>query len=83
MFNIKVCLGGKMKKRGLVLWHSVVWTLWLERNVILFNNGKFDVGRIVELIKIRSWSGLVANKDRKIQFVRWCINPVECLRYKE
>lgn len=74
--------GKKVRKRGLVLWHTVVWTLWLERNTIIFNNGKFEMGRIMELIKSRSWAWLVANKDWKIQYVGWCINPLECLKYQ-
>lgn len=76
-------VGKKVKRRGLVLWHTLVWTLWLERNAILFNIGKFDVGRILELIKGRSWPWLVAYKDWKIHYVGWCIDPLECMRYKD
>lgn len=72
----------KSKKKGLVLWQSVLGSIWLERNTICFNNDKLDLGRIIKLIKRRSWSWLGANKEWNISYVVWCIDPLTCLRHR-
>lgn len=38
--------GRKSRKKGLILWHSVIWSIWMERNGICFNN------------KLGNWTGL-------------------------
>lgn len=45
------CMGvfGKKetRKRGLVVWHAMVWTLWLKRNDIIFNNGELEMDSLL------------------------------------
>lgn len=48
----------KGRKRGVVVWHVVVWSLWVERNDIIFNHGHENLGSLLELIKCQSWSWL-------------------------
>lgn len=71
-----------VRKRELGVWHAVVWSLWLERNDIIFKNGEFQMGRVIEMIKFRSWSWMAIEKEWKYHFVRWCMNPLECMKHK-
>lgn len=38
-----------------VVWFVAMWTLWLQRNNILFDNGTLDTTHIMELIQFKSW----------------------------
>lgn len=66
------------KSRGLLIWLAVVWSIWLERNEIVFNNSKTDVLRLLDLVKCRSWSWLCSSTDGLVSFSEWCICPLEC-----
>lgn len=65
----------KGNRRGLVVWHAVIWTIWLERNAAIFSTNSFDLLRMPDLIKHRSWSWLTAEKEWKYSFAAWCSNP--------
>lgn len=43
--------GMKRKKRGMVVWHSLIWSIWLDRNALIFKNEQFKMGRLIESIK--------------------------------
>lgn len=81
LFHKGLFHGKKGRKRGVVVWLSVLWMVWLERNAVLFSNAQVDVIRILDLIKCRSWSWLSAEKNCNISFAAWCINQVESLKY--
>jgi hypothetical protein len=54
-------VNGKRKWRFLVLiWMAVVWSIWLYRNLRIFNNGVLESEHLLELIKFRSWKRAVA-----------------------
>ncbi|XP_020228400.1 uncharacterized protein LOC109809480 isoform X3 [Cajanus cajan] len=38
-----------------VVWVSVIWSLWLHRNVIIFQQGTIDAKEVLDNIKLRSW----------------------------
>lgn len=76
----RLFIGKKGRIRGLVAWHVVVWSLWLERNAVIFQNAKFDLLRIVDLIKCR-WSWLSIDKDCKIPLAAWSIDPGASLKF--
>ncbi|MCI81480.1 hypothetical protein A2U01_0102754, partial [Trifolium medium] len=43
---------GKKRKQGLLMiWNSVVWALWRQRNKIIFENGNGDLSGVVDEIK--------------------------------
>jgi len=31
-----------------LIWHAIIWSIWMERNEIIFDNCAKDVGEIVE-----------------------------------
>lgn len=43
-----------------VSWFATVWSIWLLRNAIIFNNESVDVEKISEMAKLRSWRWLSA-----------------------
>nr|KYP32205.1 Putative ribonuclease H protein At1g65750 family [Cajanus cajan] len=38
-----------------VVWVSIIWSLWLHRNVIIFQQGTIDAKEVLDNIKLRSW----------------------------
>ncbi|GAU34179.1 hypothetical protein TSUD_162800 [Trifolium subterraneum] len=45
----------KSKKGFLLVWHSVIWTIWKARNNQIFNNVTSDPFELVESAKVLSW----------------------------
>lgn len=56
--------GGKIKQRGLLIWHMVIWSLWLLRNSVIFNSSHIDLICLLDMIKCRLWSGSWPHVDR-------------------
>jgi len=38
-----------------MIWHAIIWMIWKERNVRIFNNQVKEVDEIVDEIKAVSW----------------------------
>lgn len=70
-------VGVKGKKMRLVIWHVVMWSIWLQRNEVIFKDCKVDSTRLMDVIKCRSWNWFNASVDRPASFSKWCINPFE------
>nr|KYP39460.1 hypothetical protein KK1_039239 [Cajanus cajan] len=70
-------VAGKKPARVVVtIWVATVWSLWLHRNKIVFNNGVCDVLEVVESVKYRSWKWLTAGMNHgNIPFVNWLNEP--------
>nr|KYP39156.1 hypothetical protein KK1_039554 [Cajanus cajan] len=55
---------GIYKKRSQcfqVVWVSVIWSLWLHRNVIIFQQGVMDCKEVLDSIKLRSWKWITSS----------------------
>lgn len=63
------------------IWLSVVWSLWLWRNEVVFRSREMDVYSIFELVKWRTWSW-VKSKLRGFDnsFFEWTSQPLMCLQ---
>lgn len=47
----------------------------------MFNNGKLDFDKVIDMIKIFYWSwGSAAGSESSHTFVAWCLNPLCCLQ---
>lgn len=42
--------GRKKKKRGSFIWHALIWSLWLERNAVIFKEEPHDLIKIFDLV---------------------------------
>lgn len=63
-----------------MLWFGIIWSLWTHRNEIIFKDGKLDLHKVLELIKIRVWlwcKSLLGNEC--FSFLDWCLHPLYCL----
>nr|KYP66064.1 Putative ribonuclease H protein At1g65750 family [Cajanus cajan] len=73
-----------VKKQGRIfttIWISVIWSLWLLRNRIIFNDGVLDIMEIVEAIKYRSWKWLSVDLKRdQLLYVNWLMDPISCIK---
>lgn len=74
--------GKEMKLRGMAIWHAVIWTIWLERNDVIFNNNKPDLIRMLDLVKCRSWSWTSSAVVVCILFYDWCTCPLQSSVFK-
>lgn len=45
--------GRKAKRYRYIFWHVVTWSIWLLRNDMILNGGRFDLINTMDLIKIR------------------------------
>ncbi|KAK2449160.1 nucleoside diphosphate kinase [Trifolium repens] len=70
--------GRKQKRKGLVLiWNAVIWSIWLRRNNIVFENGVTDVNEIVADVKLISWKWWIAkSKAPTCLLYEWIQEPV-------
>lgn len=46
-----------------IFWHATNWSIWLMKIKIIFHRGVFDMGDILYLIKVRTWSWFSAIND--------------------
>lgn len=64
-----------------LIWSASVWSIWLNRNRIVFQGEIFDLHRILTQIKLLSWSWsiLKIGKELNFDFNSWLTDPIHCL----
>jgi len=57
LFDVLLGLDGRVKiRRGfLLIWHTVVWTIWTARNDLVFSSMALDVEELVHKIQFSPW----------------------------
>ncbi|GKV46217.1 hypothetical protein SLEP1_g53216 [Rubroshorea leprosula] len=71
----------KLKEGWDCIWSNVIWTVWLARNQMIFQDKKTDPRKLLEIIQVRSFQWITANLDKyAFTLSDWLINPVECLK---
>lgn len=63
----------------LVIWLLVVWSLWLMRNKVIFNNGELAKEHVLDLVQVRSWQWL-KSKIVGFHLFEWKGMPLDCIR---
>lgn len=74
--------GKQKKQRGAIIWHAVVWPIWIERNNVIFNNKITIETNLLDLVICRSWSWCISSLERHTLFSDWCMSPTECCKKK-
>jgi hypothetical protein len=71
----------KTRIKGLILiWHTVVWSIWLARNAFIFEGVKMEGREIVDAIKHRSLQWFIARKQGVVCLsYEWEKLPLECI----
>lgn len=71
------------KKKSMIwktCWFSIIWSIWLFRNSIIFDNKQVDIPLVLDLIKIRTWYWVKANLDNVFGCItQWCVDPGSCI----
>jgi hypothetical protein len=71
----------KAKKGFLLVWHTVIWSIWRARNDVIFNGISKEPLELVEEIKVLSWKWSVdCLKITPCLFYEWCWDPGDCFR---
>jgi hypothetical protein len=70
----------KKKKSGFrLVWHTVVWSIWIARNNAIFNGVVTDPLDLVEEIKVLSWRwSMDCLKISPCLFYEWTWDPGDC-----
>jgi hypothetical protein len=64
--------GRKLRKELGLIWNSVIWTLWRNRNTAVFENRRWEVSELVEKVKVLSWKWwLSQSKVPQCLFYEW------------
>ncbi|KAK2360932.1 hypothetical protein QL285_086149 [Trifolium repens] len=72
----------KLRIKGLnLLWQTVVWSIWLARNSLIFEGVKMEGYDIVDAIKHRSLQWFIARKQGVVCLsLEWEKSPLDCLK---
>lgn len=69
-----------MKQMWMVTWFSKIWTIWVARNGVIFNQETFDVLQLLALVKLWAWNWFqFRGKGSNYCYSDWCISPIDCI----
>nr|KYP71159.1 Putative ribonuclease H protein At1g65750 family [Cajanus cajan] len=70
----------KSKQCFKVVWVSVIWSLWLHRNGIIFQQGVMDCKEVLDNIKMRSWKWIKSSVPGcSFSYSNWYFSPRLCI----
>ncbi|GKV35976.1 hypothetical protein SLEP1_g44163 [Rubroshorea leprosula] len=62
------------------IWNTVIWSMWLTRNQIIYRDSKVNRGKLFELIRLRSFAWIKVRKVRcYFNLSNWLLDPISCL----
>ncbi|GKV35665.1 hypothetical protein SLEP1_g43906 [Rubroshorea leprosula] len=74
-----IAVSKRMRVGWEVVWFALVWTIWLTRNEVLFNNKIVDKNKLFDLVQVRSFHWLTnRGKVLRYSFSDWLLNPHLC-----
>jgi hypothetical protein len=73
--------GSKQARRGMVMiWISLIWTVWRHRNRIIFENGSVNLTELLDDVKIMSWKWWIGKLNSPPPLLyEWISEPTICL----
>jgi hypothetical protein len=72
----------KLRIKGLnLIWQTVVWSIWLARNSLIFEGVKMAGHQIVDAIKHMSFLWFIARKQGVVYLsLEWEKLPLDCIK---
>nr|KYP48620.1 Putative ribonuclease H protein At1g65750 family [Cajanus cajan] len=65
-----------------VIWLTVIWSIWLARNALIFSNKMLSTLDVLEMVKLRTWKWLKARDNSfSYSFSSWAESPFVCLNF--
>lgn len=78
--SVNMFFSSKVRNGWIISLAAGLWSIWLSRNKLIFNNKKDNIEVVVYLIKIRAFKWLLASKSIKDELeTLWMVNPVGVL----
>ncbi|GKV19246.1 hypothetical protein SLEP1_g29532 [Rubroshorea leprosula] len=65
-----------------VIWFAALWSIWLQRNQVIFNSNHDSLEEMLELIKYRSFYWIRAMPQPELSLDLWKSNPRLALRMR-
>ncbi|GLT38858.1 hypothetical protein SLA2020_130760 [Shorea laevis] len=65
----------KFTAAWMVIWYAVIWSIWLQRNKVTFNDGQVEEEELVEMVKYRSFYWVRANLVPDLSIETWKADP--------
>ncbi|GLU23479.1 hypothetical protein SLE2022_394790 [Rubroshorea leprosula] len=78
--HVGMLQNGILKQAWYVIWFSVIWSIWLWRNKLIFKEGNDNLATVVDLMKLRSLSWVKANLNEEVPKDLWIENPREACK---
>jgi hypothetical protein len=80
--SLTIAHGSKQYRSGLVMiWSTVIWTIWRHRNRIIFYNGQLDGASMIDEVKVSSWKRWISRFNYPpCLFYEWIAEPEYCLK---
>ncbi|XP_019418409.1 PREDICTED: uncharacterized protein LOC109329191 [Lupinus angustifolius] len=70
----------KFHQQWMTIWFVTIWSLWLVRNKIIFEESSFNVDEVMFIINLHSWNLLSARFEGfSFSFLEWVWNPSSCI----
>jgi len=75
--------GGPRMRHSLlsVIWYATVWEIWKERNNRIFKGKECSILRLVDKIKLLSFSWLKEKFQFSLNYHGWWLSPLAMLGY--
>ncbi|GLT31817.1 hypothetical protein SLA2020_065260 [Shorea laevis] len=71
-----------INQASVVIWFAAVWSIWLQRNQVIFNNKEDNKGQMLELINYWSFCWIRAKLQPELSLDFWKSNPRLGLRMR-
>ncbi|GLT48998.1 hypothetical protein SLA2020_225840 [Shorea laevis] len=65
-----------------VIWFAALWSIWLQRNQVIFSSNHDSLEEMLELIKYRSFYWIRAMLQPELSLDLWKSNPRLALRMR-
>jgi len=63
------------------IWAAIVWSVWEQRNLVVFKQGVVDVEEMFQQAQLKSWLWMKYRVHRfNYSFVDWVLNPMLCIK---
>ncbi|GKV36541.1 hypothetical protein SLEP1_g44662 [Rubroshorea leprosula] len=70
----------KVKESWYVIWFTIIWSIWLWRNQLIFKEGNDTPAMVLDLIKMRSLYWIRAKQNTELAKELWLVNPREACK---
>ncbi|GAU11500.1 hypothetical protein TSUD_344900 [Trifolium subterraneum] len=76
-FFLDIGVGRRGHIGWLLIWHAVIWFIWISWNGLIFSGGTSSVDYLVDRVKLFSWSWyLTKHPGNLCSYYKWEVQPI-------